>query len=68
MDSQQLRQARLTLGYTQAQLAEALGLNPTTIARYEMPSNIEGRFPIPAWIGTTLGHWMRMKANKEGQP
>jgi DNA-binding XRE family transcriptional regulator len=66
VDSQQLKQARLTLGYTQKQLAEALGLHTVTIAHMEMPSN-HGRYPVKDWVARTLSHWMRMKAKKEAQ-
>jgi transcriptional regulator with XRE-family HTH domain len=35
MNSEQVKELRKTLGYTQAKLAEELGVTPNTIARYE---------------------------------
>ena len=35
MTGEQIKEVRKSLGYTQARLAEELGLTPNTIARYE---------------------------------
>ena len=35
MTGSQIRELRKTLGYTQARLAEEVGVTPNTIARYE---------------------------------
>ena len=57
MTGQELKRARIQLGYTQAKLAEAVDMSPNTIARYEMPSNGR-RYPIPNWLSLIMGLWL----------
>lgn len=61
MDGLQLKAARKNLGYTQVQLAAALHLSMTSIARYEMPSNT-GTFPIPYWVDMVIALWLKERA------
>ena len=58
MTGHELKEARKTLGMTQAQLAEALDVSPNTIARYEQP---KGGYPIPKWVGIVLDLWVNTK-------
>ena len=58
MNAYQLKAARKTLGYTQVELAEALDVSPSSIARWEMPSNT-GKFPIPRYVDTIIALWLK---------
>lgn len=62
MTGPELKAARLTLGLTQAGLAERAGLSVGTIARYEMPSN-QGRFAVPKWLPALLAFWLHEKGS-----
>ena len=58
MTGYQLKAARTTLGYTQATLAKALHVSPSSIARWEMNSN-QGQFPIPRYVDTIIALWLK---------
>ncbi len=45
MTGEQIKELRKSLGYTQARLAEEVGLTPNTIARYER----DELKPSPPW-------------------
>ena len=60
MTGTELKALRTQLGYTQATLAEALDASPSTVARWEMPSNA-GRYPVPTWAGIILTLWQSQK-------
>lgn len=64
MNGTELKALRIQLGYTQARLAEALDVSPTTIARWEMQSN-QGRYPVPTWASIILTLW---QSQKQEQP
>lgn len=64
MTGTELKAIRTRLGYTQASLAQKLKKSPTTIARWEMPSNA-GRYPVPTWASIILTFWQQQK---ESQP
>ena len=59
-----MKHARKHLGYTQAVLAEQLGVTPNTCARWEQP---KGGFPIPTSIAI-LVHLLLELRQQEGQP
>lgn len=58
MTGHELMQIRISLGYTQAALARAVGLTPNSIARYEMGSNC-GRYPVPRWLALIVDLWAK---------
>ncbi len=49
MTNLELHSIRKALNLTQAALAEALEVNVSTLARWEMPAN-RGRYPVPKWV------------------
>ena len=57
-----MKHARKHLGYTQAVLAEQLGVTPNTCARWEQP---KGGFPIPRSIEILVNLLLKQK---EPQP
>lgn len=61
MTNREFRAAREKLGITQKQLARKLYLSENTIARYEMPSNNNGRYPIPHWVVQWMRVWVAME-------
>ena len=67
MTGSELAEARRLLGYTQGQLAKALGVSVNTIARYEMPSN-NGRYPVPHWVMLVVGLWLAQPKGKVDEP
>jgi transcriptional regulator with XRE-family HTH domain len=50
----QVRFARLRLGLTQAQFAELLGVNPSTVLRWEQGRTMPSRGPIELSAGSSL--------------
>ena len=53
MTGKELQTIRVSLGLTQATLAERLELSVGSICRYEMPSN-RGRWPVPKWVAREM--------------
>lgn len=49
MTPDELSVARLSLGMTQAQLAESLGVHRSTVAHWE-----QGIYPVPNWLPVAL--------------
>ena len=57
MTNLDLKAARKTLGYTQAQLAKAIGVSAGTVARWEGAKN----FGIPKYVDVAIGCWLALK-------
>lgn len=53
MTNAELKALRVSLKWTQQQLAERLELSAGHIARLEMPAN-GGRWPVPKWMAREL--------------
>lgn len=59
MERAELKQRRAALGWTQAKLAEALGVQPNTVTRWE-----NGVLPVPVYVPLALETLERQEKKK----
>jgi transcriptional regulator with XRE-family HTH domain len=61
MEKEELKRRRSALGWTQKQLAEALGVKPNTVTRWE-----NGVLPVPVYVPLALATLEREQGKKKG--